>query len=67
LRHRAIVLVGEIAAHAGEEESAEPAFFAVGTGEDLLFQELREESLGEILGIVRPLPEWRMKAYTGYQ
>ncbi len=45
LRHRTIILVGEIAAQAGEEEIAQLAPARIGSGEDFLFEHAREESL----------------------
>ena len=45
-------LVGEEVFQGGEEEGAEAAAGAVGVADVVLFEELAEEGLGEVLGVV---------------
>ena len=53
LRQRAILLIAEEAANAGEKKRAQLALARISLGEGSFFQQPREEALREILGFVR--------------
>lgn len=50
-RLRAVVFVGEEVLQGTEEESPQAAFFAVGAGEGILFEQVNEEGLRQVLRV----------------
>jgi hypothetical protein len=56
LRRGAIALVGQKVLERREEKRPELALLAIGLREELLRQEVGEERLGQVLGVVRVVP-----------